>query len=74
MFNEFSLGAPLLQAVQELGYVEPTPVQQRAIPVVLQGRDLLAAAQRAPAKRPPLCCRCWRGCVEARPFNAARAP
>jgi ATP-dependent RNA helicase RhlE len=50
LFNEFSLGAPLLQAVQELGYVEPTPIQQRAIPVVLQGRDLLAAAQTGTGK------------------------
>jgi len=50
LFNDFSLGAPLLQAVQELGYTEPTPIQQRAIPIVMQGRDLMAAAQTGTGK------------------------
>jgi ATP-dependent RNA helicase RhlE len=50
LFNDFSLGAPLLKAVQELGYFEPTPVQRRAIPIVLEGRDLLAAAQTGTGK------------------------
>src|ERR1700686_5305979 len=50
LFNEFSLSPPLLQAVEGLGYTEPTPIQQRAIPVVLQGRDLMAAAQTGTGK------------------------
>jgi ATP-dependent RNA helicase RhlE len=50
LFNDFSLGAPLLQAVQESGYTEPTPIQQRAIPIVMQGRDLMAAAQTGTGK------------------------
>jgi ATP-dependent RNA helicase RhlE len=50
LFNDFSLSAPLLRAAQELGYVEPTPIQRRAIPVVLEGRDLLAAAQTGTGK------------------------
>ena len=36
--------------VAELGYTEPTPIQQRAIPLVLEGRDLLAAAQTGTGK------------------------
>jgi ATP-dependent RNA helicase RhlE len=50
LFNDFSLGAPLLQAVQDLGYSEPTPVQLQAIPIALAGRDLLAAAQTGTGK------------------------
>ena len=50
MFSEFALRPQLLQAVMELGYLEPTPIQKRAIPVVLQGRDLMAAAQTGTGK------------------------
>jgi ATP-dependent RNA helicase RhlE len=50
LFKDFSLSAPLLKAVEALGYTEPTPIQQRAIPVVLAGRDLMAAAQTGTGK------------------------
>ncbi len=50
LFKQFSLCEPLLRAVEELGYTEPTPIQARAIPVVLEGRDLLAAAQTGTGK------------------------
>lgn len=41
---------PLLRAVTELGYQTPTPVQAQAIPLVLQGRDLMAGAQTGTGK------------------------
>ena len=41
---------PLLQAVKELGYEQPTPVQEQAIPLVLAGRDLMAGAQTGTGK------------------------
>ena len=50
MFSDFTLRPQLQQAVSELGYVDPTPIQKRAIPVVLQGRDLMAAAQTGTGK------------------------
>ena len=50
LFDDFSLSPSLLKAVEALGYTEPTPIQQRAIPVVLQGRDLMAAAQTGTGK------------------------
>lgn len=50
MFKDFPLCPPLLRAVEALGYSEPTPIQARAIPVILQGRDLLAAAQTGTGK------------------------
>ncbi|MGE5160856.1 MAG: DEAD/DEAH box helicase [Betaproteobacteria bacterium] len=40
----------LVRAVTELGYTEPTPIQQQAIPLVLAGRDLLAGAQTGTGK------------------------
>ena len=49
-FDTLGLSAELLRAVAEQGYSEPTPVQQQAIPVVLEGRDMLAGAQTGTGK------------------------
>src|SRR5690349_13156061 len=49
-FDTLGLSADLLRAVAEEGYVEPTPVQARAIPLVLEGKDILAAAQTGTGK------------------------
>ena len=49
-FSQLGLSDPILQAISELGYVTPTPIQKKAIPVVLEGRDLLATAQTGTGK------------------------
>ncbi len=49
-FAALKLIDPLLRALQELGYDDPTPVQRQAIPAVLAGRDLMAAAQTGTGK------------------------
>ena len=49
-FEQLGLIPPLLAAVNDLGYTEPTPVQAQAIPLVLQGRDLMAGAQTGTGK------------------------
>jgi ATP-dependent RNA helicase RhlE len=49
-FSGLGLHADLLRAVRRAGYVEPTPIQTRAIPHVLAGRDLLGAAQTGTGK------------------------
>lgn len=49
-FAELGLTAPLLRAVKDKGYSEPTPVQAQAIPAVLSGRDVMAAAQTGTGK------------------------
>ena len=49
-FSDLGLRAELLRALNEAGYSEPTPVQAQAIPVILQGRDILAAAQTGTGK------------------------
>ena len=45
-----TLIAPLLKALQSEGYTEPTPIQQKAIPVALKQKDLLACAQTGTGK------------------------
>ena len=49
-FDQLGLIPPLLQAVGDLGYKTPTPVQEQAIPLVLAGRDLMAGAQTGTGK------------------------
>ena len=49
-FSSLGLSAELLRAVSEEGYSEPTPVQRQAIPVILEGRDVLAGAQTGTGK------------------------
>ncbi|MDL2219078.1 DEAD/DEAH box helicase, partial [Ruminococcaceae bacterium OttesenSCG-928-O06] len=49
-FQDLQLDAPLLRAVKEAGYARPTPIQQKAIPPVLAGRDLLGCAQTGTGK------------------------
>ena len=49
-FTGLGLAAPLLRAISEAGYTTPTPIQAQAIPLVLAGGDLLAAAQTGTGK------------------------
>ncbi|MGB5505381.1 MAG: DEAD/DEAH box helicase [Sulfurovum sp.] len=49
-FTNLGLSEPLLKAVKEQGYDTPTPIQQKAIPVVIEGKDVLAAAQTGTGK------------------------
>jgi len=49
-FADLGLAQPLLRAIEDAGYTTPTPVQAQAIPLVLQGGDLLAGAQTGTGK------------------------
>ncbi|WP_284620688.1 DEAD/DEAH box helicase [Aquabacterium humicola] len=49
-FSDLGLAEPILRAVREQGYDTPTPIQQQAIPAVLQGGDLMAGAQTGTGK------------------------
>ena len=49
-FESLGLSAPVLQAVTEKGYTTPTPIQEKAIPIVLMGRDVLGCAQTGTGK------------------------
>lgn len=50
LFSELGLSEQLLKAVADQGYQSPTPIQAQAIPVILQGRDVLAGAQTGTGK------------------------
>jgi ATP-dependent RNA helicase RhlE len=49
-FATLGLGSKLTQALKEKGYVEPTPIQAKAIPVILSGRDVIGVAQTGTGK------------------------
>lgn len=49
-FDSLGLSAPLLKAIAKKGYTEPSPIQEKAIPVVLKGKDVLASAQTGTGK------------------------
>lgn len=49
-FHDLQIIDPILQAIQEKGYTSPTPIQEKAIPHVLRGKDLLGCAQTGTGK------------------------
>src|SRR5215471_1564531 len=49
-FESLGLSAPVLRAVADKGYTQPTPIQEKAIPIVLMGRDVLGCAQTGTGK------------------------
>jgi len=49
-FSKLKLSDPILKAVAEAGYTTPTAIQKQAIPIILSGRDLVAAAQTGTGK------------------------
>jgi ATP-dependent RNA helicase RhlE len=49
-FADFGLADPILRAITEMGYETPTPIQAAAIPIVLQGKDVMGAAQTGTGK------------------------
>ncbi|MEY5041295.1 MAG: hypothetical protein RLZZ414_843 [Bacteroidota bacterium] len=49
-FSSFSLSPQILNSLQDQGYVEATPIQQKAIPIILEGKDILACAQTGTGK------------------------
>jgi ATP-dependent RNA helicase RhlE len=49
-FNNFNFSEPILKALLDHGYTKPTPIQEQAIPVILQNKDLLGCAQTGTGK------------------------
>lgn len=50
LFSELGLSEPVLQAVNECGYESPTPIQEQAIPKILEGADIIGASQTGTGK------------------------
>jgi ATP-dependent RNA helicase RhlE len=55
-FHDLQLAAPILKALSETGYTQPTPIQQQAIPHVLKQRDILGCAQTGTGKTAAFAC------------------
>ena len=49
-FDELGLSEPVMKAVRDLGFEKPTPIQAQAIPLVLEGRDIVGASQTGAGK------------------------
>jgi ATP-dependent RNA helicase RhlE len=49
-FNSLGLSEALLKAIDKQGYTNPSPIQQKAIPLILEGKDVLASAQTGTGK------------------------
>ncbi|MBQ8900451.1 MAG: DEAD/DEAH box helicase, partial [Akkermansia sp.] len=49
-FEELGLSAPILEAVKDCGYENPTPIQEQAIPHIMQGKDVIGASQTGTGK------------------------
>ena len=49
-FAKLGLSAPVLEGVKAMGYIEPTPIQLRAIPLILAGKDVIGSAQTGTGK------------------------
>ena len=73
-FDELGLNPEILRAVAEQGYREPTPIQQQAIPAVLQGRDLMASAQTGTGKTAGFTLPLLQHLVDNEPHSKARRP
>jgi len=54
-FSKLQLAEPIARAVAEMGYLEMTPIQEQAIPVVLSGKDVMGAAQTGTGKTAAFC-------------------
>lgn len=50
LFEQLGLSTELLKAISDSGYKHPTPIQSKAIPVILEGRDVMGAAQTGTGK------------------------
>ena len=73
-FDSLGLNPEIVRAVDEQGYREPTPIQQQAIPAVLEGRDLMASAQTGTGKPAGFTLPLLQRLVQKEPHAKGRRP
>jgi len=73
-FAELGLAEPLLRALRAENYIDPTPIQARAIPVLLAGKDILGIAQTGTGKTAAFALPLLQRLAEPRVQPASRAP
>ena len=49
-FSKLGLPKPMVEGVKAMGYIDPTPIQLRAIPLILEGKDVIGSAQTGTGK------------------------
>lgn len=55
-FSELHLNGDVLEALDAMRFEECTPIQEKSIPVILEGRDLIAVHKPEREKQPHICC------------------
>ncbi|HET9047626.1 MAG TPA: DEAD/DEAH box helicase [Chiayiivirga sp.] len=73
-FASLGLAPSLVRTLEQIGYATPTPVQQGAIPLVLEGRDVLAGAQTGTGKTAAFALPMLQRLTSPNPVRGARAP
>ncbi|MBI1195029.1 MAG: DEAD/DEAH box helicase [Gammaproteobacteria bacterium] len=73
-FSSLGLSAEILRAVSAQGYTTPTPIQQQAIPAILEGNDLMAGAQTGTGKTAAFALPLLHKLQSARERNGRKAP
>ncbi len=73
-FKDLGLDVQLLRALESEGYTHPTPIQQQAIPIVLQGQDLIGCAQTGTGKTAAFLLPIIQQLLERPPANDHRQP
>ncbi|WP_372882907.1 DEAD/DEAH box helicase [Psychromonas sp.] len=71
-FSKLGLSDPIVQAVTEQGYETPTPIQEKAIPLILAGKNLIAAAQTGTGKTASFVLPILQNLIDAPPVRAKR--
>lgn len=59
-FEELELCPEILKAVKHMGFEEASPIQSKAIPVIMSGKDVIGQAQTGTGKQQPLESRFWK--------------
>ena len=61
-FEQLMISEPVLRALNDMGFEEPTPIQQEAIPVAMSGKDMIGQAQTGTGKTAAF----WPTCIGTR--------
>ena len=58
-FEQLMISEPVLRALNDMGFEEPTPIQQEAIPVAMSGKDMIGQLKQVLVRQPHLACLYW---------------
>lgn len=73
-FDHFNVADPILRAIKDMGYTTPTAIQQKAIPIVLNGQDIIGCAQTGTGKTAAFAIPLLQRIVQESPQRPQRKP